>query len=76
MATTAVTMIGSFVEDIFSYRAGRIHAVVSSMVAGMIASVVWHFALDSSREIGSALFSYCAIAIIFLSALWDAGGPV
>lgn len=65
----APAMILPFLVALFWYRSDRIYAVVASMVAGMIATSVWRFGLQTPYDIGPALFGFAVAIVIFFVAL-------
>ena len=65
----APTMVVPFVVALFGYRESRIYAAVASMFAGLIAAVVWRFALGSLYDIGPALFGFGVAVVAYFVAL-------
>jgi len=65
----APTMVLPFMVAVFCYRESRIYAVVASMLAGLIAVVVWRFVLGSPYEIGPALFGFGVAIVAYVVAL-------
>ena len=65
----APTMIVPFLVGVFWYDRSRIYAVVTSMIVGGIATVVWRFGLGAPGDIGPALFGFVAASVAFGVAL-------
>ena len=65
----APTMILPFLVGIFWYRRARIHAVVVSMLAGVVTVVVWRFVLQSPYDIGPAMAGIAMAVLVYLSVL-------
>ena len=65
----APTMILPFLVAAFWYDPRRVHAVVISMIAGMVSVVVWRFALHSPWDIGPALAGFGLAVAAFAVAL-------
>ena len=65
----APTMVLPFLVAVFFYHESRIHAIVISMIVGIIATVVWRFVLGSPADIGPALFGFLAAFTAFAVAL-------
>ncbi|MDA1018078.1 MAG: sodium:solute symporter family protein [Planctomycetota bacterium] len=64
----APTMILPFLVGIFWYRKTRIHAVVMSMLTGIVTVVVWRFVLDSPYDIGPAMAGIVVATLAYLVA--------
>jgi SSS family solute:Na+ symporter len=65
----APTMVLPFLVGLFWYRENRIYAVVASMIAGMAATMVWRFGLQSPYGVGPALFGFGVAVVVFLVSL-------
>ena len=65
----APTMVLPFLVAVFWYRESRIYAVVGSMIAGMVATVLWRFGLESPGDVGPALFGFGVATVVFLACL-------
>lgn len=65
----APTMVLPFLVGLFWYKETRVYAVSASMVAGMIATVVWRFVIGPLWELGPALVGFVVAALVFLVAL-------
>ena len=49
-------------------RENRVYAVVASMTAGTLATVIWRFVLDSPWQLSPALFGFVvAVAALFIA---------
>ena len=62
-------MIVPFLVGLFWYSPSRIYAVVIAMFAGLTATAVWRFALDSPADLGPALFGFLVAVAAFLVSL-------
>ena len=62
-------MIVPFLVGLFWYSPNRIYAVVIAMFAGLTATAVWRFALDSPGDLGPALFGFLVAVAAFLVSL-------
>ena len=65
----APTMVVPFVVALFWYHPNRVYAVVASMIVGLVATVVWGFALGSPWDIGPALFGFVAAVVTLFVVL-------
>ena len=65
----APTMVVPFLVGLFWYKESRIYAASASMVAGMLATIVWRFVIGPRWELGPALFGFLVAAAVFLVAL-------
>ena len=65
----APAMVLPFMVGVFWYRETRVHAVVASMLAGMLATVVWRFVIGPRWELGPALFGFAVAVVVFFVAL-------
>ena len=75
----APTMVVPFLVGIFWYKPSRVYAVVASMAAGFISTILWRFALGSPWELGPAIVGFLVSAVtlfafIPLSKDWPLGG--
>jgi len=62
----APSMIVPFLVGVFCYHPKRVLPVVASMLAGILAVVVWRFVLESPYEIGPALAGTVVSAVVLL----------
>lgn len=62
-------MIVPFLVGVFWYSRNRVYAVVIAMFAGLAATAVWRFALDSPGDLGPALFGFLVAVAAFLVSL-------
>ncbi|MDA1054956.1 MAG: sodium:solute symporter family protein [Planctomycetota bacterium] len=65
----APTMVLPFIVGVFWYHESRVYAVVTSMIVGTIATIVWRFGLGSPGDVGPALFGFGAALLAFIVAL-------
>ncbi len=61
----APTMVVPFVVGILWYKPSRVYAVVTSMLGGMIATIVWKFVLKSPYQFSPALFGFLVAVLVF-----------
>ena len=62
-------MVVPFIVGVFWYDRSRVYAVVASMTAGTIATVVWRFMLGSPWQLSPALFGFVVAVVTLLIAL-------
>ena len=62
-------MVVPFLVGVFWYRGDRIYAVVISMFAGTLATVVWRFWLQSPWQLSPALFGFVVAAAALFSSI-------
>ena len=65
----APTMVLPFLVAIFWYREQRVYAVVASMIAGSVATMVWRFVFDSPYDLGPALVGFLVAMMAFFLAI-------
>jgi hypothetical protein len=61
--------MGKHQVGVFWYRGDRIYAVVISMFAGTLATVVWRFWLQSPWQLSPALFGFVVAAAALFSSI-------
>ena len=62
-------MVVPFLVGLFWYKRSRIYAVVASMTAGTLSTVVWRYLLDSPWQLSPALFGFVVAVIALLIAM-------
>lgn len=65
----APAMIIPFLVGVLWYHESRVYAVVISMMAGMVSTVIWRYSAGSHSEIGPALFGTAVATVAFFVAL-------